>query len=128
MTLTDLAMYLNVTRFLLDVNFKNLTVRLHVLSSMLAKVQEDQILIVTGTDPLRDGGPFLPPPLPSTISLKNFSILEDSYFRVNSWPPSNFWIGPNSPKETNHLTLSLGLWPLHSPNIMKQRNRKSPIS
>ena len=52
MTLTDLAMYLNVTRFLLDVNFKNITVRLHVLSSMLAKVQEDQILIVTGTEPL----------------------------------------------------------------------------
>ena len=52
MTLTDLAMYLNVKRFLLDVNFKNLTVRLHVLSSMLAKVQEDQILIVTGTEPL----------------------------------------------------------------------------
>ena len=75
------------------------------------------------------------PPLPhptkkkkKTISLKKFSILEDSYFRVYSWPPSNFWIGPTSPKETNHLILSLGPWPLHSLNTTQQKIHESPIS
>ena len=73
----------------------------------------------TGTDPLRGRGGHPPPPPPNkkTISLINLSsILDDSYFRVYSWSPSNFWIGPNNSKETNHLTLSLGPWPLHSPN------------
>ena len=51
------------------------------------------------------------PPPQQTISLKILSILDDSYFRVYSWPPSNFWIGSNSPKETNHLTFSLRQWP-----------------
>ena len=54
------------------------------------------------------GGPFPPPPPKKTISLKKFSILEDLYFRVYSWPPSNFWIGSNNLKETNHLTLFFG--------------------
>ena len=63
------------------------------------------------------------------FSLKNFSsILDDSYFRVYSWPPSNFWIGPNNLKETNHLIFSSGPWPLHCPNTTQQKIHKSPIS
>ena len=64
--------------------------------------------LFTGTDPLRGRGAHPPQ---QTISLKILSILDDSYFRVYSWPPSNFWIGSNSPKETNHLTFSLRQWP-----------------
>ena len=55
--------------------------------------------------------------------------LDDSYFRVYSCPPQIFGlVRSNNPKETNHLTFSLGLWPLHIPNIMQQKIHKSPIS
>ena len=54
-------------------------------------------------------------------------------FRVYSWPLSNFQIGPNSAKETNHLTLSLGPWPLDSQQKIhksvsqkKKKKKKNP--